>query len=491
MRFRTTASIIAAGILTAAAPAQADDWSAVYIGIGAAIGAANHELALTEAPGIPFDGALSIDGLGGDGGVFTLGVGADYQVNSRFVVGAFFDYDWMSLDTDVLDLTIGDPVNVAANVNVSVEDMWSIGGKLGYIVSPSTLLFVTAGYSRADISDINAGASFGGGGGSIALAHVGEFDGYFIGGGAEVKLSKAISVKGEYRYTDLDSETLTLLPGTPFVGINDLVRTTLDPDIQTGRVSLNYRFGLGRGEADEPAVTEASVGSWSQFYIGAGGTYTFGNNELTLSPGPVLDPFGVDAALSFNGLGSQGGGYTFEIGADRQYDDKFVFGVFVDYTRHDNEYEIGLNLDDLISGSLSYKIEDQFSVGGRAGYLVTPATLVFGTLGYTHLSLSDTVVAGEIDGIGAGSFVLAKNGSFDGFFLGAGFETKLTDRLSLKAEYRYVFADSDAISLLPGLDLGGVTANDFVTAELDPDIQSVRLSLDYRFDFGRSESPLK
>ncbi len=348
MRNRTT-SIIAAGILTAAGPAQADDWSAVYIGIGAAIGAANHELSLTEAPGIPFDGALSIDGLGGDGGVFTLGVGADYQVNSRFVVGAFFDYDWMSLDTDVLDLTIGDPFPLSANVNVSVEEMWSVGGKLGYIVSPSTLLFVTAGYSRADISDIDAGASFGGTGlGSIALARVGEFDGYFIGGGAEVKLSKAISVKGEYRYTDLDAETLTLLPGTPFVGINNVIRTTLDPDIQTGRVSLNYRFGLGRGEADEPTVTEASVGSWSQFYIGVGGTYTFGNNELTLSPGPVLDQaFGVDAALAFNGLGSQGGGYTLEIGADRQYDDKFVFGVFVDYTRHDNEYEIGLNLENL------------------------------------------------------------------------------------------------------------------------------------------------
>ena len=50
--------------------------------------------------------------------------------------------------------------------------------------------------------------------GSVTLASVGDFDGYFIGGGAEMKITKAISIKGEYRYTDLNSEVITLLPGT-------------------------------------------------------------------------------------------------------------------------------------------------------------------------------------------------------------------------------------------------------------------------------------
>jgi outer membrane immunogenic protein len=447
-------------------------------------GAANHELSLD---GVGFDGGLSIDGLGGDGAIFSLGAGADYQVNSRVVVGAFFDYDWANIESDLFNLQIGDPVALSASADMDVEDIWSVGGRLGYLVTPSTMLFLTGGYSRADISDISFRATGLGGG---TLARVGEFDGYFIGGGAEIKLTKSLSLKGEYRYTDLDSKSLTLLPGTPLEGINDFVTTKLDPDIQTARLALNYRFDIGGHGEHHAAADEAPIGSWSQFYVGAGGGYTFGNNELTLTPGPVLA--GFDASLGLDALGSQGGSFTVGIGADRQYDDKFVLGVFADYTRHSNEFEIALNLEDFLSGSLSYEIENEWSIGARAGYLVTPSTLFFGTVGYSHLSLSDTVIAGTIDGIGSGSFVLADNGSFGGVFLGAGIETKLSENLSLKAEYRYLFARSERIDLLPGIDLGGASANDFVNAELSPDIQSMRLSLDYRFNFGGSDPvPLK
>ncbi len=483
----TTASL--AVLAACATTANAGEWTGAYIGIGAGIGAANHQLSLEEAPGVPFDGALAFDGLGGDGGLFTLSAGADYQIDKRFVIGAFFDYDWADLETDVLSLNLAEPVPLSANAAISVEDVWSVGGRLGYVVSPSTLLFLTAGYSRADISDLTISSSLGG----LTLARVGEFDGYFIGGGAEVKLTKAISIKGEYRYTDYDAENITLLPGT-FEEINEAISTKLDPDIQSGRLSLVYKFGAGHGgetEAEPEAV--ASVGSWSQFYIGLGGAYAFANTEATISPGPLVDPDDVSGSLSTDGLGSQGAAYMVTLGADRQYDDKFVFGLFVDYTRHNAEYDISLRLEDIASGRLGYEIEDELSIGGRVGYLLTPATMLFGSVGYSHLWLSDTTASFQIDDGPGGSGVLAENGSFGGVFLGAGFETKLSDRLSLKAEYRYLFADTDTVSLLPGVEVGpGVTIDDFVRTELTPDMQSVRFSLDYRFDFGRSEAaPMK
>jgi outer membrane immunogenic protein len=485
-----TPTAVLLGMLAGTTVAEAGEWTGAYIAIGAGIGAANHQLSLEEAPDVPFDGALAFDGLGGDGGLFTLGVGADYQIDKRFVIGAFFDYDWTDLDTDVLSLNLAEPIAVSANAAISVEDVWSVGGRLGYVVSPSTLLFLTAGYSRADISDLNV--SFGGGG--LTLARVGEFDGYFIGGGAEVKLTKAISIKGEYRYTDLDAETITLLPGTPLEGINDFVTTKLDPDIQSGRLSLVYKFGAGHGsETEAEPEAAASVGSWSQFYIGLGGAYAFANTQATLTPGPFVDPDDVSGSLSTDGLGSQGAAYIVTLGADRQYDDKFVFGLFVDYTRHNAEYDISLRLEDIFSGRIGYEIEDELSIGGRVGYLLTPATMLFGSVGYSHLWLSDTTASFQIvDGPG-GSGVVADNGSFGGVFLGAGFETKLSDRLSLKAEYRYLFADTDTVSLLPGGEVGpGVSIDDFVRTELTPDLQSVRFSLDYRFDFGRSEAaPMK
>lgn len=487
----THLSVIAAGLLGAASTAQAGEWSGVYIGIGGGMGAANHELSFEEAPGVPINGSLVFDGIGGSGGIFTLGVGADYQVNSRLVLGAFFDYDWTNIESDIVDLQLG-PDSVGADVDV--ENVWSIGGRAGYLVSPSTMLFLTAGYSRADISDIATTGAISG----FTVASVGKFDGYFIGGGAEVKLSNALSLKGEYRYTDLDAETITLLPGTPLAGINDFVTTKLDPDFQTARVSLNYRFGLGGPSIDAPDAPDApdvpvsAVGSWSQYYVGVGGAYAFANNELSFSPGPALPP--IPVALTFDGLGSQGGAFTVGLGVDRQYDDKFVFGVFVDYTGHSNEYEISLDVAPFVSGSLGYEIEDELSVGARAGYLLTPSSMVFGSVGYSRLWLSDTVVSGSVGGIGpipalSGSLVLADNGSVGGVFLGGGFETKLSDNLSLKAEYRYLFADTETITLLPN---DFPLANEFVSAEISPDIQSVRLSLDYRFNFGeRDAAPLK
>ena len=94
------------------------------------------------------------------------------------------------------------------------------------------------------------------------------------------------------------------------------------------------------------------------------------------------------------------------------------------------------------------------------------------------------MIQGSLGGGPVGSFVLADNGSFGGVFIGSGIEMKLSDSLSLKGEYRYLFANGDDINLLPGVTFGPFTANDFVSAELSPDIQSVRLSLDYRFNFG-------
>ena len=61
-----------------------------------------------------------------------------------------------------------------------------------------------------DVSDLTFTASVPGlGSGSGVLASVDDLSGPFLGGGAEIKLTDAISLKGEYRYTNLDSEDVT------------------------------------------------------------------------------------------------------------------------------------------------------------------------------------------------------------------------------------------------------------------------------------------
>jgi outer membrane immunogenic protein len=322
MTLQRTAAVVA-GVLACANTANAGEWTGAYIGIGGGVGAAVHDLSFENGPLLPAPAfAAELSGLGGDGGFFSLGVGADYQVNSRFVVGAFFDYDWMDLETSIdASLSFGGPA-LGAGVDIEVEDMWSIGGRLGYLISPRTMLFMTGGYARADVSDLTANIT---GLGNITVASVGDFDGYFIGGGAEVKLTKSISIKGEYRYTDLDSEAITLLPGTPLAVINNFVTTKLDPDIQTARVALSYRFGLG-GAGDVEAVEPSEpMGSWTQFHIGIGGGYAFANNELTLSNGPAIPP-PIAFNVGVDGLGGEGGALTLSAGYDYQIHSNVVAG---------------------------------------------------------------------------------------------------------------------------------------------------------------------
>ncbi len=259
------------------------------------------------------------------------------------------------------------------------------GGRAGYLVTPSTLLFLTGGYTHADVSDLTANASFIG---PITLARVGDFDGYFIGGGAEVKITKAISIKGEYRYTDLDSEVITLLPDTGGFGafVNGLVTTKLDPDIQTARVSLNYRFGLGGPSEAEP-VEEVSVGSWTQFYLSIGAGYAFTNQELTLAPGPALAGFPIGFDFGFDGFGGEGGALTIGGGYDYQFAPQFVAGLLIDYTMHGADTDIDLNIGNFINANIGFGLDNELAVGGRLGYLVTPSTLIYGSAGYSRIEL--------------------------------------------------------------------------------------------------------
>jgi len=124
MRIHTHTAVFL-GALAFAGPVQANDWTGVTIGIGGGMGAAVHDLSFENGPLAPPPPAFSAElaGIGGEGAFFSLGVGADYQVNSRFVVGAFFDYDWADIESDILDLQIGPPVDLSARASISVEDV--------------------------------------------------------------------------------------------------------------------------------------------------------------------------------------------------------------------------------------------------------------------------------------------------------------------------------------------------------------------------------
>jgi outer membrane immunogenic protein len=190
-------------------------WSGFYVGAGIGGGAVNHELTF-GIPGV-FD-IINLDGIGGEGFFGTVSVGYDRQINDRFVVGVFADYDFSDISTD-LSLLGG-----LFTASLDHDRSWSIGARAGFLSSPTTLWYGTVGYTEAEFSADS----------SIGSLDLPDFKGYFVGAGVESMLGRGWSLKGEYRFTQFDEETILSLG--PF----DL---DLDTSMHTVRFSLNYKFG--------------------------------------------------------------------------------------------------------------------------------------------------------------------------------------------------------------------------------------------------------
>jgi outer membrane immunogenic protein len=158
------------------------NWTGFYVGVGIGGGA----LDLNNAG----------DELDGDGIFGTVALGYDRQFGPGLVAGVFADYDFSDISAEGFDHNYS----------------WSIGGRLGGLITPRTLLYGTAGYTQAEFEDAANDAE--------------TFDGYFVGAGIEHMLRENWTLKLEYRYSDYEAD--------------DVVA---DAELHTARVVLSYKFG--------------------------------------------------------------------------------------------------------------------------------------------------------------------------------------------------------------------------------------------------------
>jgi outer membrane immunogenic protein len=187
-------------------------WTGFYVGLGVGGASINHDITASG-----FGSSVELNGVGGEGVFGTVEVGYDRQFG-RFVGGVFFNYDFSDVSTD---LKINFP-GFGATYSIDLNSMWSVGGRGGYLVSPNTLVYALAAYTEADLS-----FPFG--------LKSGSFSGYSVGGGLETKLGGNWFLKGEYRFTRLDTQTLV----TFFGG-----KVTDDIDVQSARLVLSYKADL-------------------------------------------------------------------------------------------------------------------------------------------------------------------------------------------------------------------------------------------------------
>ena len=108
-----------------AGPALANDWEGLSLGIGGGSGMANGQIRdSAEAFGVSAD--QTTNGIPNSGGLFSLSAGYDHALLGTLVVGGFVDYDF---------------ANIGSESSYGIGNQLSVGGRLGYLVAPTPLIF--------------------------------------------------------------------------------------------------------------------------------------------------------------------------------------------------------------------------------------------------------------------------------------------------------------------------------------------------------------
>ncbi len=222
-----------------APPPPVATWTGCYLSAGVGYGMWNQQHFGETDPGlVPLTNTFT---SGGEGWLGRLGGGCDYQLSgglSSWVIGAFGDYDFMSLKSK----NFADVSGIGA---LEKElGAWSVGGRIGYLVDPNLLTFFSGGYTqtRFDQQNLFVTAVVP----AIAIpgatipAH--DYHGAFLGGGVEYRLPflPALTVKTEYRYDWYRSADLPILLGGVATGAGENIKN----NVQTVTTSLVYRFNF-------------------------------------------------------------------------------------------------------------------------------------------------------------------------------------------------------------------------------------------------------
>jgi outer membrane immunogenic protein len=160
-----------------------------------------------------------------EGIIYGAAVGYDIDMGG-VVVGPEAEFTFSSADTDFED---GDFEGFGFG-NVSAERDLYLGARVGAKVGESALAYVKGGYTNATFNTRNND-------GTTEFRDGYDVDGYRIGGGVEVALSRNMFLNAEYRYSNY-SEAEVDFEGT----VPDTDRFDIDLDRHQVAVGLGVRF---------------------------------------------------------------------------------------------------------------------------------------------------------------------------------------------------------------------------------------------------------
>lgn len=266
--FKKVALVAALGLGTAGAAMAADlparvaapapapifvaaNWTGFYVGANIGYGGwGDDKVGIQLATPLPL-GWRNVGSLAPSGVFGGLQAGYNWQRGS-LVYGLEMDiqYSGMKESFATAGLVASDsPAGSLGAFAGSHRVNWfgSVRPRIGFLVSPSTLVYATGGLGvmggKYRVTGVDAGLN------NFTLSSNSTRIGWVIGAGLEHKFNPNWSVKAEYQYHQYGSKALTnpiLTPaGVPVPGTR--ARTLATPNFHTVRIGLNYHFVTGGG----------------------------------------------------------------------------------------------------------------------------------------------------------------------------------------------------------------------------------------------------
>jgi opacity protein-like surface antigen len=460
-------------------------WAGFYLGAHAGYGWGHDPFNnLVLSNGVPLSGVDSSGFVGG------FQAGANWQSGS-FVGGLEIDLS----GTDIKGSTsnsVAVPGRLSqASQTDKFDRLGSARARIGYLVTPSLLLYATGGpgWTRM-VTDQETVTTV-----PLAVTPVTATSlvapnwlfGWTAGAGVETRLwNTNWLARLEYLHYDFGSGISTQF--TPAGGGPVTTTTSGHRTSDVVRAGLSYKFDwpgyAGGAQAAMPVkAAAAAVWSWSGFYIGGHAGYGWGRDpgsNLITAFNPAIVRQGPPTFLAGpNSTGFVGG---FQAGANWQAQ-SVVGGLEIDLSSSSIKGSSSVAGLDTAANPVSVTQTDKFDLLGsaraRLGYLVWPNALLYGTGGLAWTRLDQTMTTVD----SAGTTIASTPSWRFGWVAGAGGEVRLWNTNWLaRLEYLHYDFGKSASSSAGFTDTGVVTflISSTMSRHLTADV--VRAGFGYKFD---------
>jgi len=260
--------------------------------------------------------------------------------------------------------------------------------------------------------------------------------------------------------------------------------------------SIGFALATGSASAADlyPLKAPPPVSTWTGCYVDAGAGYGMWKQDHYTA---VVEPGSLTQISPSASTGGEGWLGRVGAGCDYQVSPRWVVGVFGDY---DFTGLSGTFQDPWFGYVGNEQERNEWGVGARIGYLLTPKLMGFLDGGYGQATFGQfNLTTDAIPSLATNNFIPTT--TYSGWFLGGGYEYSLSDIIQIpglywRTEYRYAMYSAKNVPILTptgpltsGTGICDTSFGGFCAGfddNMRKDIQTVTSGVVWKFNFGGS-----